>query len=41
MTHFKALMLTELDRYGKTTPELFENINLRLALSITPATHWE
>jgi serine phosphatase RsbU (regulator of sigma subunit) len=28
-------MLTELDRYGKTTPELFENINLRLALSIT------
>src|SRR5712672_3693223 len=32
---FQALMLTELDRYGKTTPELFENINLRLALSIT------
>src|SRR6267378_4630591 len=32
---FHALMLTELDRYGKTTPELFENINLRLALSIT------
>src|SRR5712671_4229467 len=31
---FHALMLTELDRYGKTTPELFENINLRLALSI-------
>src|SRR5258708_28250344 len=28
-------MLTELDRYGKTTPELFENINVRLALSIT------
>jgi hypothetical protein len=28
-------MLTELDRYGKTTPELFENINLRLALSVT------
>ena len=32
---FHALMLTELDRYGRTTPELFENINLRLALSIT------
>lgn len=32
---FHALMLTELDRYGKTTPELFENVNLRLALSIT------
>jgi serine phosphatase RsbU (regulator of sigma subunit) len=32
---FHALMLTELDRYGKTTPELFENINLRLALSVT------
>lgn len=27
-------MLSELDRYGKTTPELFENINLRLALSV-------
>ena len=32
---FHALMLTELDRYGKTTPELFENINLRLAKSVT------
>jgi len=32
---FHALILTELDRYGKTTPELFENINLRLALSVT------
>ena len=32
---FQALMLTELDRYGKTTPELFENLNLRLAQSIT------
>jgi len=32
---FHALMLTELDRYGKTTPELFQNINLRLALSVT------
>ena len=32
---FHALMLTELDRYGKTTPELFEDINLRLARSIT------
>ncbi|MGA8272200.1 MAG: PP2C family protein-serine/threonine phosphatase [Candidatus Sulfotelmatobacter sp.] len=32
---FHALMLTELDRYGKTTPELFENLNLRLAQSKT------
>jgi len=32
---FHALMLTELDRYGKTTPMLFENINLRLAQSVT------
>jgi len=32
---FQALMLTELDRYGKTTPELFENLNLRLAQSVT------
>ncbi len=32
---FHALMLTDLDRYGKTTPELFENLNLRLALSLT------
>ena len=32
---FHALMLTELDRYGKTTPTLFENINLRLAQSVT------
>jgi serine phosphatase RsbU (regulator of sigma subunit) len=32
---FHALMLSELDRHGKTTPELFENINLRLALSVT------
>src|SRR2546428_7772192 len=32
---FHALMLTELDRYGKTTLELFENINLRLAQSVT------
>jgi serine phosphatase RsbU (regulator of sigma subunit) len=31
---FHALMLTELDRYGKTTPMLFENINLRLAQSV-------
>jgi len=28
-------MLTELDRYGKTTPELFENLNLRMAQSVT------
>jgi serine phosphatase RsbU (regulator of sigma subunit) len=32
---FHALMLTELDRYGKATPELLENINLRLAQSVT------
>src|SRR5580692_1247801 len=32
---FHALMLTELDRYGKPTPELLENLNLRLALSVT------
>ena len=28
---FHAFMLSELDHHGKTTPELFENINLRLA----------
>jgi serine phosphatase RsbU (regulator of sigma subunit) len=32
---FHALMLTELDRHGKTTPELFEKLNLRLAQSVT------
>ena len=32
---FQALMLTELDRYGRTTPRLFENLNLRLAQSRT------
>jgi serine phosphatase RsbU (regulator of sigma subunit) len=32
---FHAFMLSELDRYGKTTPKLFENINLRLAQSVT------
>src|SRR3954452_19428107 len=32
---FHALMLTELDRYGKTTPDLFENLNLRLGQSVT------
>jgi serine phosphatase RsbU (regulator of sigma subunit) len=32
---FHALMLSELDRYGKTTPGLFEKINLRLAQSVT------
>ena len=32
---FQSLMLAELDRYGKTTPELFERINLRLAQSVT------
>jgi serine phosphatase RsbU (regulator of sigma subunit) len=32
---FHAFMLTELDRYGKTTPGFFEDINLRLAQSVT------
>jgi len=32
---FHAFMLSELDRHGRTTPELFENINLRLAQSVT------
>src|SRR5499425_2033238 len=32
---FHALMLAELDHRGKTTPELFERINLRLAQSLT------
>src|SRR5881397_3544746 len=32
---FHAFMLSELDRSGKTTPRLFENVNLRLALSVT------
>ena len=32
---FHAFMLSELDQHGKTTPELFENINLRLAHSVT------
>ena len=32
---FHALMLSELDHRGKTTPELFERLNLRLALSVT------
>jgi serine phosphatase RsbU (regulator of sigma subunit) len=32
---FHAFMLAELDRYGKTTSTLFENINLRLAQSVT------
>lgn len=32
---FHALMLSELDHLGKTTPELFERLNLRLALSAT------
>jgi serine phosphatase RsbU (regulator of sigma subunit) len=32
---FHAFMLSELDQHGKTTPMLFENINLRLAQSIT------
>jgi serine phosphatase RsbU (regulator of sigma subunit) len=32
---FHALVLAELDYRGKTTPELFERINLRLAQSVT------
>jgi serine phosphatase RsbU (regulator of sigma subunit) len=32
---FQALMLSELDHRGKTSPELFERINLRLAQSST------
>jgi len=32
---FHALILSELDHRGKTTPELFERINLRLAQSVT------
>src|SRR5277367_233323 len=32
---FHAFMLADLDRPGKTTPELFERLNLRLAQSVT------
>lgn len=32
---FHAMMLSELDRSGKTTPDMFERINLRLAESAT------
>ncbi len=32
---FHALILSELDHRGKTTAELFDRINLRLALSVT------
>ena len=32
---FHALMLTELDRYGRTTAMLLHNLNLRLAQSVT------
>ena len=32
---FQALMLAELDHQGKTTPEMFERLNLRLAQSAT------
>lgn len=32
---FHALMLAELERHGKTTPDIFEKINLRLAQSVT------
>src|SRR3954468_18928298 len=32
---FHAFMLSELDRHGRTTVELFEKVNLRLAQSVT------
>jgi len=32
---FHAFMLSELDRTGRTTPEMFEKINLRLGQSVT------
>lgn len=32
---FHAIMLADLDRNGKTTPDMFEKINLRLAESLT------
>ena len=32
---FHGLMLTELDRYGRATPMLLDNLNLRLAQSVT------
>jgi len=32
---FHALMLADLDRYGKTTAEMFQRLNLRLAQSVT------
>ena len=32
---FHALLLSEIDHRGKTTPELFERLNLRLAQSVT------
>ena len=32
---FHAFMLSELDRNGKTTPDMFEKINLRLAQSVS------
>ena len=32
---FHAFMLAELDRNGRTTPDMFENINLRLGQSVT------
>ena len=32
---FHAFMLSELDRYGRPTPDLFEKLNLRLAQSVT------
>jgi len=32
---FQAFMLAELDRNGKTTPDMFEKLNIRLAQSVT------
>lgn len=38
---FHALMLAELDRYGRATPMLLENINLRLAQSVSARNELE
>src|SRR5215471_4594747 len=32
---FHAFMLSELDQYGRTTPRLFDHVNLRMAHSVT------
>jgi serine phosphatase RsbU (regulator of sigma subunit) len=33
---FQAFILSDLDRHGRTTPDMFERINLRMAESVTP-----